>query len=399
VIKYHKETKKDFCWLLLKASLGEFHAIVPELVHFAQQENLQLTISFISDKIENKFFDNPLYRELTEHYFQVVKREDILDFAKKNKKKIKYLFRDLSPINQYSVARSLKIILPDTKLIIFPHAFAIHVSKSLSNYQTVKIPSKNKFEDCVDAFIIFTEDDKNYYSERFPSEIITVFTPRGLSEEWLSKLQNLIPSNEIKAFQKKYPKRILLTLRHPHKIYLSEKIYFELLEEVREVANNFGFELFLKPHPRQDLKELSRYCETNELQMWMRDTYTSALFFDHVITFWSSASIDFAAFAIPTVEHFRFHKYHNQLIEKDGKLSSLYVNMGLSLSSSNKAELEVAFKKITENPTKVGNEQQKKLEELYSSSRLELNHIGFHNSLKNSAHSVLDEVLKITHNH
>ena len=376
-MKDHKKINKDFCWLFLRASLGEFHVIVPELINFAEHENFELRISFLNDKIKKQFFDNLLYRKLAERHFEVVERKDIIAFANQNKKRIKYLFRELTRIDQYSVARSLRIILPDTKLILFPHAFAFHVSKELSNYQTLKIPSRNKFEDCVDAFIIFTEADKNYFSKRFPSEIIKVFTPRGLSEEWLNKLQGSISNKEIKAFQEKHPKRVLLTLRHPHKVYLSEKNYFELLQEVIQVANDFGYELFLKPHPRQDLQDFLNYCETNDLQVWTKDTYTSALFFDLVITFWSSASIDFAAFGIPSIEHFRYEKYHNQLIQKNGKLSSLYVNMGLSLSSSNKAELELTFKEMIESPQKVGNEQQKKLSETYNSPRLNLNSMRF----------------------
>lgn len=376
-MKDYKKNNNNYCWLFLRASLGEFHVIVPELIYFAEHENIELRISFLNDKIKKQFFENPLYRKLAELYFKVVERKDIISFAHQNKKRIKYLFRELTRIDQYSVARSLKIILPDTKLILFPHAFAFHVSKSLSNYETLKIPSRNKYEDCVDAFIIFTEEDKDYFDQRFPSEIITVFTPRGLSEEWLYKLKGLISNKEIKVFQEKYPKRVLLTIRHPHPVYLSEKNYFELLQDVVQVTNKFGYDLFLKPHPRQDLEEFLNYCEFNDLQVWTKDTYTSALFFDYVITFWSSASIDFAAFGIPSIEHFRYENYHNQLIQKNGKLSSLYVNMGLSLPSSNKSELEVTFQKMIENPRKIGNQQQKKLRETYNRSTLNLNSMMF----------------------
>lgn len=377
------ETQEDnICWLILKASLGEFHVIVPELLHFSEQEGLKLHITFVSGKIEKKFFDNLLYRNLAEQYFKVVQRKDLLRFAKSNRNKIKYLFRDVSEMSKFSVTRSLKIMLPNTKLVMFPHAFAFYVSKLLSNYQTVIIPPENKYEDCVDAFITFTEEDKKYFSKRFPISIITVFTPRGLGENWLQKIQGVIPEEEVREFHKKFPKRVLLTIRHPHRIYLSEENYYKLLQEVIEVTSSFGYELFIKPHPRQNMDEFLSYCKTRDLHVWTKDTYTSALFFDRIITFWSSASIDFAAFGIPSIEHFRYEKYHNQLVRKDGKLSSIYVNMGLSLPSSNKAELKLAFEKVIKDPEGVGKEQQNNLLETYYSPSLNLNNMTFRKPAK-----------------
>lgn len=376
-MKGNKKNNSNFCWLFLRNSLGEFHVIVPELINLAEQENLKLHISFLNSKIEKQFFDNFLYNKLADRYFEVVERKNIISFAQRNKKRIKYLFREHSIIHRYSIARSLRIILPYTKLIMFPHAFAFYVSKTFSNLESLNIPSSNQYEDCVDAFISFTEADKGYFSKRFPAEIITVFTPRGLREEWLLKLQEFIPDKEIKAFQEKHPKRVLLTIRHPHRIYLSEKNYFELLREVVEVSRKKGFELFIKPHPRQNINDFMDYCEANDLHVWTKDTYTSALYFNYLITFWSSSSIDFAAFGIPSIEHFRFEKYHDQLVQKNGKLSSLYVNMGLSLPSSNKADLELAFQKVIENPRKIGKEQQKNLRVEYDSPVLNLKSIKF----------------------
>jgi len=93
--------------------------------------------------------------------------------------------------------------------------------------------------------------------------MVTVFTPRGLSEEWFNKLQSTISKDEIKAFKREtQPKRILFTLRAPHPVFLSEKNYFELLEEVIEVVEANGYELFLKPHPRQNVQSFLNYCET-----------------------------------------------------------------------------------------------------------------------------------------
>lgn len=384
-----KEEDK-ICWLILKASLGEFHVIVPELLHFSENEGLKLHITFVSGKIEKKFFDNPLYKELAEQHFKVVKRKDLLSFVQHNRKKIKYLFRDVSEMSKFSVTRSLKVHLPDAKLIMFPHAFAFYVSKLLSNYQTVKIPPENKYENCVDSFITFTEEDKQYFSNRFSSDIITVFTPRGLNVNWLHKVRKLISEQEINDFQNKFPKRVLLTLRHPHKIYLSEENYFKLLKEVIEVSKEFGYELFLKPHPRQNMDEFLNYCKNKNLQVWTKDTYTSALFFDWVITFWSSASIDFSAFGIPSIEHFRYEKYHTQLVKKNGELSSLYVNMGLSVPSSNKEELEEAFEKLIKDPVQVGEEQKINLMKIYNSPTLDLNNMTFRKPAK---FSFLDKLI------
>lgn len=376
-MKDNNNNNRSFCWLFLRLSLGEFHVIVAELINLAEQENLKLYLTFLNSKIEKQFYDNTLYKKIAERYFEVVERKNVITFSQRNKGRIKYLFRDHATINQYCVERSLRILLPHTKLIIFPHAFSFYVSETLSNFQDLDIPSRNEHEDCVDAFITFTEADKKYFSQRFPAEIITVITPRGLSEKWLLELQSFLPNEKVVEFKEKYPQRVLLTIRPPHQIYLSEKNYFELLQEVIEVSKNAGYELFLKPHPRQNIPDFMNYCEANDLHVWTKDNYSSAIFFNHVITFWSSSSIDFAAFGIPSIEHFRFEKYHNQLVQKNKKLSSLYVHLGLSLASSNKAELELAFKKMSENPTEIGNEQQKNLRKIYNAPFLKLHNIKF----------------------
>lgn len=384
--------KNDYSWLILKASLGEFHVIVPELVHLAEKQNHKLFITFVSAGIEKKFYSNPLYKTLAEKYFTVIERRNILLFALQNRNKINYLFRDISTIERFSVIRSLKIILPKARLILFPHAFAFYVSKLYSNQEDITPPKHNIYENCANAVLTYTKEDKQFFGQRFDERFTTIFLPRGLNEQWLEVVKKAVGETPIEKFEKKHPKRILLTIRHPHKIYLSTEDYYELLEEVINSVKNIGYELFIKPHPRQNFEELENFCKANNVAMWINDTYTSALYFNYVITFWSSASIDFAAFKIPTIEHFRYRKFHTQLIKENGHLYSIYVKMGLSLPSTNAEELAVALDSAISNPKEIGSRQRSNLLQSYDANYLDLNSINYRSTKE---HSFLSKIAHI----
>lgn len=333
--------KKKRIILFLKSSIGELHVALPlmDFLKRKMQDDVEVIFASVSKSILDDMKVPKVYltrlKELGKLYFGkkellVLLKRTICD---KSSTLIMTCDTGTGPFE-----RLFYTFLPKSHIVHFHHAFALHRPLPASSQEITKInPNKRYVQNS--SILLNSQNDRVWYeSLGFDKEKIFNIGALGYSQDWLENTSGLKIN---KSKQNKLS--IFVPLRDIHPFYLTEKNNNYLIDSLVTLFKKFSdCNFIVKFHPRQkNQQEINRKLAdfNNVKQVANLSTLQLAAKADLTISFWSSAISDSLAVMTPAIEFHRHEVLHNQIIEQDGELVSLYNKMGFCEYFDNKEEL------------------------------------------------------------
>lgn len=334
--------------LNLKSSLGELQVSLPiiQSVLNHSKDNIQFFIISREFKAFEKFKISSRFQELTNDvgktFFGLIKFLKLILNLLFRRKSIIILTCDSGPD---FLDRILHIIFKRSIILHYHHAFAIHSQSKASDEVVKRVSDRYLFSS---GILLNSALDSVWYSS-IGLHSTHLVGAMAYTENWIEKLTS--------KKKKKEKFTVFIATRGEHPQYLTRDNYTILVKGVLELINSLPqLEFILKMHPRQNDRALlenllESYPNVNITQ---ESTFECSLKADLTVSFWSSSICDSIACGTPSIEFHRHSVNHDYLVNKNGKLVSLYNHLGLCES----------FTHIDEVLNFLTNIEPKKLEEV-----------------------------------
>lgn len=338
--------------LIINASLGELHVALPVLKHIKDSySKIGIYSVCISRQVEEQVKGDNIYFDILNDVSTIIERRDMPKFLYKEAFSIRLILKEQGAVSKASIIARIKRVCRNAKLVLYPHAFALYDYKLESEKRDDIAGSYD--EDVVDHLLTTSTYDYNYFSQRISKEKVHIIGALGYTDWWREHLINYSKAiGEVKDIQgKTYKKKILLTLRGPHKIYLPGEYFDQLMKTVLEELFKLpDCLLVIKPHPRQDVELVKSYLNNFPKDRWVisnMNTFTLATLSDFTVSFWSSAITDSLAMGIPAIEYYKYEtNFYQTLVDEDDRIVSFYTKLNFALRANTKEELSSAIKLV-----------------------------------------------------
>jgi len=265
---------------------------------------------------------------------------------------VRFILRDFWPIKATSLVTRIYRLCPNSKLILYPHAYALY---SCSSKYEEYVENKEKHDaSCFDLFLSNTPLDLSYWSRKIPHDRIVQMGPFGYSQWWLSQLVEYNRNSSV------FPKRntgfshcILFSFRGPNDGYLFSEDYDTLMKTALKVLFNMeDVYLYIKPHPRQKESEYLDYLKAypeDRFTITFENSFIIADQIDLAVNFYTSVTTDLLAMKKPGIEYFYYKGgssfWYN---DKSGKATSIFAYLDITESISSEPVLEGRIRELLE---------------------------------------------------
>lgn len=250
-------------------------------------------------------------------------------------------------------------LLKKTTMVFFPHSFALHQLNDMNNIainSEFEFHVKSKFQSRYGSkgdLLINSSKELNYFRQSgWSLNSIHFIGALGYSKAWLN---NFFNTNNVGTIEtRKGPLKIFIPLRDSHPYYLTESNYKYQISSLVKIFEKFSsFHFIVKLHPRQQVKELKEiFGKYSNVSFSSKSPFELALKSDLTLAFFTSAITDSVAIGTPALEFHRHVVSHPQLVNKDGKLVSLYEYLGLCTGYDDVKPLEEFLQNIDEKKLK-----------------------------------------------
>lgn len=327
---------KESLFIVVKESVGELHVALPIVYFLKKSRSLNVFFVFFNEDNRDKLGIPDSYNNLINDL-----GEAIFGYSGVLK-----AFRERGSIFQRSLIMTcnsgsvnlidlLHILCRKSLVLFYHHAYALHGSSVNSVYI-----ERSYQKDSV--MLLNSNFDEDYFKNvGFSSENLMLVGAPGYSREWIDGLNSKIVESD------DFDMIVFVPLRAAHRLYLDFDSYEYLIKSLIKVFERFDRFLFLvKFHPRQkNVKELEKcFSSFSNVRLVYCSTFEAARASDLTLSFWSSAITDSLACGTPCIEFHRHNIVHDQLVERDGSLISLYRDLGLCEYFSNLDDLVVFMK-------------------------------------------------------
>jgi hypothetical protein len=354
--------------VLLNNSLGEIHFILPYLVRMKEENQADIYFYFINARIFHKAQEDRFYYDTINRCAAVLKPNDLLFFLWTNRKRVKLILKDTTPLTDKNIVFRIKDLCPQASLVLFPHAYALLGYKNdlIQQGETLAVENKN-----VDKVLFVHEFDAPVLAKRYDKNKLLFAGALGYSP-WWSKVVEAYVRNDLQI-DIKIPNdkiKVLFTLRDIHRVYLTEENFSYLLKSALDILlDTARYFVIIKPHPRQNMEMLrgvlKQYKEDNYTLSHL-NTFVLSHLCDINLSFWSSSVTDSVAMGIPTIEFYRYHEPFGQTIQTDLGIQSFYSYFSLTKAVSSKDELQNELPDTRQQIQRLYEEQRVHLDQIFS---------------------------------
>ena len=216
--------KKPIVLVVIHTSLGELRWILPYLIQQQEHghlEDKQVVTLFLQKNNYELAQKDKAHFDLLQSLGPVLLKKDIFRLLINNRKRIRFIFKDFWPLHAGSLVSQMYWLCPNARLVLYPHANALF---SISGQVNTAKENKEKHDfTCLDSLIINSEYDMDYWSTRIPSDRINVVGSASYSLSWVKRLADAAGEVTFEAGQGQ--KLVLLNIRGPHEVYLTEDDY------------------------------------------------------------------------------------------------------------------------------------------------------------------------------
>ena len=333
---------RDIGIVIFSCSWGEVDWILPVLYKLKElQPELKLVALFQPHPF--------LWSQRNKEMILTPLLDTIIDsYAEPDFTRVKFVLKDFNPDDPFRNRICQRSV--GAKIVVYPHSTAVKI------HQDCNAPIDNK---CIigtpwaklvpshDLMLLATQSDVVWWKQR--TSVLkpgVVGCPR-YDPWWVNKILHdpKILKSEEKKIASKY-KVILFVTRAPHKYYLSESTWEYIIRSTAEVVlkdpNNF---LLVKPHPKQDVRRLTRSLSSYDRCMITKlHPLQLASLADLTIATYTSCTLDSLAVGTPVIEFFQYPRPNEEFVMLDnGKRSSMFTYLGLTLPVNTREELENAL--------------------------------------------------------
>tara|TARA_R110000851_G_scaffold135045_1_gene270433 strand:- start:21322 stop:22533 length:1212 start_codon:yes stop_codon:yes gene_type:complete len=312
---------KETLFIVVKASAGELHVALPIAYFLKKSRSLNVFFVFFGEtsKKDLRLPDsyNNFINELGENVFGY---SGVLTLWRERKSVFERTLIMTCDNGSVNLVDVLYLLSRKSLILFYHHAYALHGNE----FDLVE--NKKGFpKDSV--MLLNTSVDEVYYKKvGFSEENRMLVGAPGYSPGWINKLSSK------EAWGWAGDKVIFVPMRAAHSLYLDQNSYDYLIDSLVKIFKIFKSYLFLvKFHPRQQNVEIleRKFAALNNVQVVYCSTFEAALASDLTLSFWSSAITDSLACGTPCIEFHRHKVAHGQLVEREGRLVSLYRDLGL----------------------------------------------------------------------
>lgn len=336
---------------LITASTGELHCLLP-ILRLAKDANPSLRIVVVFKQRWTRA------RVLEDHAFSAILRDldaelihfsDLFRLVLTRRRDIRLIFKEFGPTPPGSSPVLLKQACPRARLILYPHAYALHGSGQAPLAAEQGRTRKDFDQEAIDMLLVSSPLDVEPWSSKLDQRKILVLGATGYTRWWAAILQQYARQQLAGLREQANGRKIvLLTTRGPHDAFLIEENYRYLLTNaVQAVLARSDTFIVLKPHPREDidhLRELIAKFPSDRIALTGLNTLAVAGISALNLSFWSSAVLDSIAVGTPAIEFHRFHAPISQsTIDASGEVTSLYTSLGLALKANTRESLDQAL--------------------------------------------------------
>jgi hypothetical protein len=333
--------------VIFHTSIGEVQWILPYLHQLDSEGDYETVSFFFSKEVLEKVKRETVMYELLTNATKVYCKEHFFTFLFQNKSRVQVILKDFWPLSDGSLAAAIRKVCPQASLLLYPHAFALYSENAEGTpVPFVRGASKHTLS-AYDGILLNAVPDRTHWSKQIPHDRIHIIGSLGYSRAWIRTLEakGSDVANQIASVESTW--RILFAIRGPWEGFLSEDDYDGLMAEALPILFDIkdAF-IVIKPHPRQDLSELSIRLSAYPKERYMI-TFASALSIGHLIdfavNFWSSVTLDLLALGKVSLEFYRFRHDGMWVTRPDGSYASYYEELGLVRSATTKEELRAAI--------------------------------------------------------
>lgn len=255
--------------------------------------------------------------------------------------KCDFIFHDYSG-NDFSPYYSA---FPEARIFIYPHGTLryshaqeqlISVVRTGLNYKSIK-PGATLF--------VGSQDDVPYFKKVAELEDIRVVGYPRFSEEWIASMHRNRPEARGEGLT------ALLLPIPARKIFHGQSE--QLLSTAVKTLLRHNVKVLIRMHPRQERGELEgilKELPSENVSFCSNSVLRAACQADFALSFPSSAIMDCIAAGIPVIEYF---DYKDQgwltFAQKEGKLTSVFRELGLAAAADSEVELDAAVSKLVLN--------------------------------------------------
>jgi len=354
---------------LITASTGELHCLLP-ILRLAKDAHprLGIVVAFRQQWTRSRVADDHAFSAILRDLgAALVDSGELFRLALTRRRDIRLIFKEYGPTPTESMPVLLKQACPGARLILFPHAYALHSSGQAPPAAEYGRTKKDFDQEAIDTLLVSSPLDVEPWSSRLEQRKILVAGATGYSRWWTAILERYAHDQlgGLRA-QAAGRKIVFLTTRGPHHSFLTEENYRYLLTNAIEaVLARTGTFIVLKPHPREDvdrLRELLARYPLDRVALTGLNTLAVASISALNLSFWSSAVLDSIAVGTPAIEFHRFHAPLSQsVIDSAGEIASLYTSLGLAMKASTRESLDQALTAVFDDRDGVLRRQQEAL--------------------------------------
>jgi hypothetical protein len=336
---------------LITASTGELHCLLPILCLAKDAHpRLRIVVVFKQRSTRARVAEDRAFSAiLSDLDAELIHTRDLFWLVLMRWREVRLIFKEFGPTPSGSLPVLLKQACPRARLILFPHAYALHASGQGPLATEYRRTKKDFDQEAIDALLVSSPLDVEPWSSMLEQRKILVAGATGYTQWWTAILERYARDQlgGLRA-QANGRKIVLLTTRGPSESYLTEENYRYLLtSSVEAVLARPDTFIVLKPHPREDidhLRELLAKFPSDRIALTGLNTLAVASISALNLSFWSSAVLDSIAVGTPAIEFHRFHEPIPQsVIDDTGEIASLYTILGLALKASTRESLDHAL--------------------------------------------------------
>ena len=355
--------------LIVATSSGEVDWILPVLKTFLDKHPDWRLISLFGHKI---VFDR--FRITNPVLFQIFSEISSLNIVPQeinnlfsnyiSSQQVKILFKDFNRDEFAPYKNMIERECPEALIVSYPHS--CHIYSRMGKDPVSHCENPDAFSRH-DLFLLGSENDIPQWSKSVDERKVSALGYPRYDSQWVDRFLSdpILKSSEEFRQAQNADKVFFYISRSAHPQYLSQEDYEYLIRSTAEVV--FGYEnslLLIKPHPRQDIKELFQLLEPYSNGRYLVSglhLFQLSHISNLVISGWSSGILDALAVGKPVIEFWKFGgKDPNCRRSANGDYTTIYRELGLARPAETKEDLKDLIKKFYDEPDGVAWTDQKR---------------------------------------
>lgn len=296
------------------------------IVSKSEESAYEFILHRLVDSFPTKRFTKLLFKFLKSSL-----KTSLISIIEFHKLKIDIIFKDHG--NDSFHLRKIQDLVNTSKIVVYPHGTMIRSNRfdSIVN----RVESKN------DLVILSNKNDLEYFNIRFDAKNLKLFGHPKYDKDWLEHISKI---NFL--YKREFKKLIVFFTRSHGESSLSYENYIYLITSaVKLILSYSDFDLILKPHPRQNMDDLTKLLSIYMNKCFRISNLPSVYLAersDLTISMFSSTISDAIFVKKPVIQYYIFDIDYPQYIKLDsGRLGSIYEELMNIKSASSYDELKL----------------------------------------------------------